>query len=149
MSHSQSILSYRHIFYLTCIPCHFQLCFSRLFLSLVLRISNLCSFCSAGSKARFNFPLPVLFCSIFSLSMMEKNASYGNFRILQNLAYPRLVEISPTTRSFFKSNPKKTSMHSWVMNTHHTHICRNKYIYIHITIYIFIYMKITQACAAI
>ena len=43
-----------------------------LFLSLARCFSNLYPFCSAGSKARFNFfSLSLLFCSVSSLTMME------------------------------------------------------------------------------
>ena len=72
VSHSQSfaLLQTRFLLYMPSLP--FSVVFlSRLFLSLVLRFSNLCPFLLCCSKARFNFPLFRHLCSIVSLSTME------------------------------------------------------------------------------
>ena len=68
-SHSQSLLSYRHVFYLTCLPCIFC-CVSLSPFSVTSTLFNLCSFCSVFQKHALTF-LSLLFCNIFSLSMME------------------------------------------------------------------------------
>ena len=83
VSHSQSLLSYRQVFCFICLPCHFLLRFSRLFLSLTVCFSNLCS---AVSKVRLTY-LSLLFCGIFSLQL-----TMVVIRKLQNLAYPRFVK---------------------------------------------------------
>ena len=71
VSHSQSLLFYRQVFYTACLPCHYLLCFSRFFLSLALCFFNLCSLCSAASHTLTFLSFSLLFCSIFSLSVME------------------------------------------------------------------------------